>query len=484
MGRVGSCVVLAPQLELVSKALGFVKLNLDALADALAFAAPLGNSTLIEGIEVLPPAAYLVVDERAKTVKLTRYWSATEVLSAGSRPLLETRESLLAAFLEGFDSVEKRGPVTITLSGGIDSRCLLAAALHRGVDVSAFNCSFPGSRSALYAKRMAAITGTSFEASPVGLEFSAGYGGRLEEVIKLTSGLTFSSEAEAHWLRELVPNNSTILHGAFAELSKLESMHTYFVDKATDRTPPEGLLELLWKRLEVQVTRSLACFAPCWRAELRERARANLEVRLRNIDTALPSEDRLQVLYLEEFLGKITRCGSLVWNDRVNTRFPFAWPRYLDLVLQTSAADRRTQKTQMYLLQRMAPGLFNFPDANTGLRVDAPRVLTYGTQLFDKVRRVLSLGRTAFDHSNVRYWITHMQPAPEELLRPNDCSALDILIDPLETGRMIELLRHPPPSSNPVQLVRQRMEQYSVATSIQKALMLRAFLSQFGATII
>lgn len=482
MGRDESRLVLAPRLELISRELSLVKLNIDALADALAFDTPLGNRTLIEGVEVLPPAAHLIVDELATTVSLTRYWSAGELLSADSRPLLETRESLLSAFLEGFDEAAELGPVSITLSGGIDSRCLLAAALHRGINVSAFNCSLPGSRSAVYSKRMAATTGTSFNAFPVGLEFAAGYGERLEEVVHLTSGLTFSSEVEAHWLSDLVPNTGTILHGAFAELSKLESMHTYFLDAATDRSP-ESLQDILWKRREAQVTRSLACFTPRWRMELRERARANLEERLNKIDPSLPSEARLQLLYLEEFLGKITRSSSVVWNNRVNTQFPFASPRYLDLVLQTCTADRRTQQTQMYLLQRMAPGLFNFPDANTGLRVDAPRVLNRGMELFDKVRRVLSLGRTAFDHSNLRYWVAHMQPAPGELLRKGTCPSIDLLIDHEEIGRMIDLLRYSPPSPNPVTMLRQKMVQYSAATSIQKTLILRAFLRQFGVTI-
>src|SRR5258706_37608 len=50
------------------------RLDRTALAEALAFGAPFGRRTLIEGIETFPPATRMVIDPAARRVDSTRTW--------------------------------------------------------------------------------------------------------------------------------------------------------------------------------------------------------------------------------------------------------------------------------------------------------------------------------------------------------------------------------------------------------------------------
>jgi hypothetical protein len=326
---------------------------------------------------------------------------------------------------------------------------------------------------------MAGMTATPYEAYPVGLDFAEGYGQRLDTVVELTGGLMFTSGVEACWLRERFPRTDVVLHGAFAELSKIESMHTYFVNEATDRASRGELADVLLRRLDRTLSRGFACVRPDLRASLRERASESLRRRIAALDPGLSTESALQVVYLEEFLGKITRAGSLIWNDRVRTRHPFAWPAYFDLVLQTRAEDRRGPGAQLHLLERLSPELLAYPDSNTGLRIGAPAPLVRATQFTDKVRRVLSIGRAAHDHSDPGYWIAHMKPAARQLLSE---AAGGGVLDRVRCMALAESLERPARALTPMGAVRGAMARYEAAATLQKALTFRAFVAQTGVT--
>ncbi len=483
IARSGEALVLSTTIAAIL-ARGLVPRSLDlaALADLLAFDAPFGRRTPISHVTSLPAGTRVDLDLVAKTLVERRHWDPASILAAPQRPFVQAEAELVDALFEGFDHWT-RGErlVGITLSGGIDSRCLLAAALSRGIPVSALNGSAPGSRSARYAERMARLTGTRYHAYPVGFEFAQSYAARLRGVVSITEGMSFSSEVEAHWLRERDPTLSVVLHGAYGELSKLEDMHTWFVDAATRRGGRASLADTLWQRLEPRLERVLAVFSPELRRELPVRARQSLEERLRGIPSALSVEKALQVLYIEEFLMKIHRCGHLVWNDRVRTRVPFAWPRYVDRLLATRDEDRLQQNLQMSFLRRTSPTLFRFADSNTGLRMGAPEAARRLVEFVDRVRRVLSLGAASRDHSEQKYWIAHMQPTPEELLLDGSSRGV---FDRSALERAIALLRQPRAAGHgPLARLRQRIAQHVAAPSVERALMLRFWSEQTGVAL-
>ncbi|MBW2316657.1 MAG: hypothetical protein JRH10_21040 [Deltaproteobacteria bacterium] len=471
------CARVQPLLD---RGLAQGSLDHTALAQALAFHTPLGPRTLVTDVASVGPGAKLVVDLESGNVEKERSWDPAVPLSGEGEPYEALREEIVEAFLEGFGRcVAGEGPIGVTLSGGIDSRCLLAAGFARGLPIEAYNASVPGSRSALYAERLAAMTAASLHAHGVGMDFAEGYAARLRGVVELCDGLTFSSEVEAHWLREYADGPTVMLHGAFGELSKLGKMHFHELVPPVAGAPREGLVEAHWSRFASHYEKNVAVLAPDLRASLGDRARETLAERVDGVDPAFDAARVMQVLYFEEFMAKVTKWSARVWNDRLPTRFPFAYPRYVDALLRVRSEDRLTQPSQMDILRRTAPELFRFPDGNTGARVDSPRWLIQALTLANKVRTVLTASRKTLDHSDRLTWLAGMKPSAREILF--DESAAD-LFDRAAIEQTLDFVlgNTPAPVFGPVAAVRHRIARHGFAEAIQKALQLQFWREYSG----
>ena len=80
----------------------------------------------------------------------------------------------------------------------------------------------------------------------------------------------------------------------------------------------------------------------------------------------------------------------------------------------------------MHLLRRLQPALYRVPDANTGVRVDAPEALRFLVRAIDKFRRDVLRSRGLQEHADVRGWIGAVGPSlPEVLLRDLDEALYD-----------------------------------------------------------
>lgn len=118
---------LPPLLDLVPP-----DLDEESLADFIVHGFPADPSrTMFKHIARVPPAHRLTADGRVE-----RYWSLpirNEPLRIGEREAAETfREMLVAAVKE-----RARGPVVVSMSGGVDSTAVAAALVHAGAEVRA-----------------------------------------------------------------------------------------------------------------------------------------------------------------------------------------------------------------------------------------------------------------------------------------------------------------------------------------------------------
>lgn len=89
----------------------------------------IGNLTWFQGVELLPPATVLTYDLTRRRITTERYWSWADIQPLdGQVDRMALREELARRFI---DAVERRCPpgqrVGLMLSGGLDSRAILAA---------------------------------------------------------------------------------------------------------------------------------------------------------------------------------------------------------------------------------------------------------------------------------------------------------------------------------------------------------------------
>lgn len=396
---------------------GVVEKTVDyaALSNLMAFNVPMEDKTLVAGVSSVPPGIRMRISLAQHRVDQTKQWDPVAMLREPKLAYQDVKGEMIARFLEGCGkSIQGKDHVGITLSGGMDSRCLLAAALTADVTISTYNTSVPDSRSGKYASRMAAMSKAAHRFHPVGREFAARYYPILKDVMSLTEGMNLNSEAEGYWLSSHVSGPQVMLHGGMAELSKLGAMHVYFVDDSLLNADRASFPDVLWKRFEPRFHARSNYFTPAFRAQIRDQAKASMERKIARLD-GLSVPEIMQVFYIEEFT-KVTRCCGHLWNQTVPLDFPFSYPAYMDLLLRVHSHERMDQHFQMDLLKQTSPELFRFPNANTGIRVDASPFMKKASRYLNGAQKLIGLTKTALDHQDHITWLSHMKPAPEEVL--------------------------------------------------------------------
>jgi asparagine synthetase B (glutamine-hydrolysing) len=431
------------------------------LADLLAFRMALGAGTLVRGIECMEGGTSLEIDLDTLAVRTKRGWDPAALLREPGLPLAEVADELVARFLDATRrSLAGSEPAALTLSGGLDTRCLLAAALEAGRVPTAYHVGVAGSRAERYARRIAAAAGAPLRARLLDAGFPRRYLDLLQRVVDATDGMKFAPQPEMLWLRDEVAAPAVVLHGAFGELSKLRALRDFRLDAATDRARRPDLAGLLWQRFAPGFRANLRSFAPDARARLEEAPQQHLRALLEGFDRDLGVAEVLQLAYLREFV-KAARYGHQIWNERVPTRFPFLEPRYVDLLLRVRAEDRLAPRVQHHLLERLSPALHALPDENTGTRIGASPLARRLVRLADQARIALFDSKVDANHGELAAWIRGMEPAPEELVTQ---WASDPLWDRAHLAGEVRVLRGAAGRPAPLRAVGRRRVQRAAET--------------------
>jgi asparagine synthase (glutamine-hydrolysing) len=391
-----------------------------ALAESLALHMPLGTRTLLSDVHCLEPGIEFSIDLDTLAVSHDQQWRPQELLCGPRLPFSELASQLLSAFLEANRRcTEDADHVALTLSGGMDTRCLLAAALRLGRPVTAYHVGIPGSRAERYARGIAEACEVPLRSFALDADFGRQYYDLLRRIVETTEGMKLVPQPEMLWLRDLIEAPAVVLHGAFGELAKLRVLRDFYLDDATLGMDRGALPDMLWRRFEPGFRSNLRVFSKEFRASLTESPRLALREKLEAFDADLPVPEVLQLCYFDEFV-KSASYGHLIWNKRLPTRVPFLDPHFVDLLLRVRTEDRMEQRFQWHFLQQIRPELYALPDENTGTRAGASRLWSHLIRLADRVRVGLLDSSVTSHHGDLLVRIHHMKPTAEEIVSGND----------------------------------------------------------------
>lgn len=149
------------QLQRLTRIIGAVEINPVAVALYALMNHYIDGLTCLKNVFYSPPAARATVSE---DVRIDTYWDCRELLN------LERREIPFGDFATTFSNIVN-GYVnflrprhqTLTLTGGLDSRVILAALLNNGIKPRAFAYGHPLSADVTTARQVAVCTGLEFQ---------------------------------------------------------------------------------------------------------------------------------------------------------------------------------------------------------------------------------------------------------------------------------------------------------------------------------
>jgi asparagine synthase (glutamine-hydrolysing) len=158
-------VVFASALRILED-LSFVpkRMDLRAVTEVVALGTPLAGRTPYAGIFLLEPAEIVQITNEGTS--RSRYWRWDEVKTeSDSEPIR------LATVYDRFQSAIKRRngndeATSAYLSGGLDSRCIVAALCHNGVQVRTVNFARPGTQDYHFGNDFAEKIGSAHERIP------------------------------------------------------------------------------------------------------------------------------------------------------------------------------------------------------------------------------------------------------------------------------------------------------------------------------
>lgn len=380
-----------------------------ALSDMLAFNVPFGERTTSSKIRSFSGSVEVTIDLDTLAIRSRKLWNPVHLLAHADLRFDQVKDQLVDLFLEGVRLATAGHETTsVTLSGGADSRCLLAGSLHIGKETFTYSTGVPGSRALSYARRMADLCGVHACVRPLDENFVADFGSLMQQCNDTLQGMSFSSELEAMWLRQGVAPDGVLLHGGFAELYKIGKMHDYHFDSKLKGMRGDAVSEHLWQRFAKRYEQRKQSFAPACRAALGHQAQEHLAAKVRHYQADLDTPGVLQMVYIDEFLGKVVKASWQMWRQRIPTLFPFAYPPLVDLILRVRSSDKVGNHFVVQLLKHTNKRLARFPDSNTGVSIGASWARREAVHVIDYATKRLFAPKRAFDHQDFSHWLSSM----------------------------------------------------------------------------
>lgn len=355
--------------------------NPRGIAQFFTFEQLLGEDTLLEEVRLLPAAGWLTFAVDEERVSLERYWKP-EARPRGNET--RTEAALLDEIDEAFQravDLRTRGNerLGLSLSGGLDARTILGV-LDPQRPVTTVCLGMEGSLDHRCAEEMARLANRQHHRYILNTRFLANFEEHLRHEVYLTDGeysCTGITMPTLPLYREL--GIQVLLRGHAGELLHMDKAYNFSLDsQAMSLRGSDDLEEWLFRRLQtctfLDDVGGEELFAPAYRGQMEELARASLRSCLAESEGVEPVLQRVSHLFLSQRLRRETALSMMEFGSLVETRLPYLDNDLIDLLFAVPPELKMGDKIQTHILRRRKPEFLNVINANTGARMGAGRL--------------------------------------------------------------------------------------------------------------
>ncbi|WP_022854474.1 asparagine synthase-related protein [Thermodesulfatator atlanticus] len=407
--------LFAAELKAFTRHSNFPKdLDFLTLAELFHFGFALGEGTLFERAKLLPNATILAYNLREKSFGLTKYWDEKGLFTPrGGHKRLPYQEICL---LFG-QAVQKRARpkdrLGLSISGGLDSRSILAALGEKARGLPSYTLGLPGCQDERLAFRLAQAMGTKHKFVPITEETLKNFLSLARTLIYFSDGFYFPHESTEKTALDYFERADfrILMRGHGGELVKCALAFPVQVDKAVSSAPtPTLLAEILFRK-----TNLVLCDFPgealFQNKELRASYQALSKTCLNFVkayyDDYLP-EDVFMLFYLKEYIHRQAVASLNIFRTEIECSIPFLDSRFLRQAFLLPPHLRYDGQIQKAIVKHFAPPLVKIPDSNTGAPLDAGKLRLFLIDKFNAVLKRLSIPGfrhyTEFDRWQRKYF--------------------------------------------------------------------------------
>jgi asparagine synthase (glutamine-hydrolysing) len=432
---------------------GFLALpDMEAQADPEAIAAYLrygrifGKRTLWKNAHRLQPGTILRYDAARDVVHESAYWHVEDLVQQRHALTPDRKEALSTAFHgAALRGCPEAGSTGLSLSGGLDSRAILAVLAAEKHPLCLRTEGVPGCVDERVAARLAERTGYPWRFNPLQPFAISQYVEAMRRYVYLTEGMM---------IPDGYPGISALRFAVEENLRVLQRGHGGENARLGDAWPFQVKDEVLRQRTRAELTSYLEPESdranPDWlslfadssvRKAIADPADTYTDF-IGRLDAALTPAETLSLMYLQ-----INEAGSVAayrnsLRGYADMALPYADDAFLELVLGTRVADRRDSTIHHYIICRHYPPLMKIANSNNGAPLDASRLRRVLTEKFLLLMR--RLGCPGFRHyHNVEVWIRKslLESVRSLLLEPRTLQRG--LYDPVHLRQILEETERP-----------------------------------------
>lgn len=389
------------------------RLNLVGMAQFLRFQRLLGDTTFFDGIHLLPYASLLQFDLRTGSLKLDHYWDFDQISNwpngaSFDEAVVEAGRLLRQAVEERLQGEYQTG---VYLSGGLDSRVLLALASQIKAPIPSLTYGVPDCRDAYYAGRIARRVKSPHhffpvsdgrwipEQAPIHLAITEGFitWTHSHAATTLQSGraimdLNLTGFNGDQLLGARAIEHAVATHNAVNDLDFAARLYGHFASDFSWPGLTEGEARLL--------------FAEDFYPKIRDLAFDSLIELLAGLHFE-PLGRRLEYLTAIQQGSRLSNLNVVFQRAYFEARYPFCDYALIDYVYSMPTSFRMADRLYLALINREVPEVTWIPrDTDQRLLTDR-KLIREAHGLWIKARRRLIRERRFTLHEDPENWLRH-----------------------------------------------------------------------------
>lgn len=343
------------------------QIDVEGFADLISYEHVLGERTLFEDVRSLPPAGILTYDSGHIDIK--EYWRLDEM-----EPHLEYDEHRVAELEELFKTAVRRSvrphiTTAIDLTGGLDSRCILAAAANMQLSFVTHTGGQSASTDVVLAQQAAQAVRAKHIFEPIGPERMAEW---LIPMVAYQSGIVSTLHSHPCQHFDMPLPFDAVVQGI--GISYVRGQWVSPANLDIDNFP--AAVCLLRLKMASNTARHMD-LRRVWRPECQTIAVRSVDDHLNRILAKVSIRDRpvaiLDYIALRERCRKFLNKAIMIVRASREAYFPYLDHEFIMALANMPISERVNNKIQVDLIRRLFPELLDIPSTKTLLPMSASR---------------------------------------------------------------------------------------------------------------
>lgn len=349
-----------------------------SFADFLHYGQILGQKTLFQDIKLLAPGSILTFDVANKKFTMTKYWRLTNIFVENGRynPKV-TKEDVVSLLVKSVKARSTHKEILgLSLSGGLDSRAILAGLEKESVGIHTYTLGVPGCADQKLAERMARVGQTNHEFIELDNKYLKDFKSMAYNMIRLSDGMYHPHESTEMLALEYFKSArfKILLRGHGGEIAKAALAYPVMVNPQVYAcTNGKEILEYIFNITNMVIRDNVQdkLFTSSFYEQTKNAARKSLEESCEEVSEVLAPADVCIYYYINEHIRRQVVASLEIFRTQIEVRMPYVDEEYMKALLQLPVNQRNRGEIHFDLIKRCMPELIKIPDSNTGAALDA-----------------------------------------------------------------------------------------------------------------